>query len=79
MTQHRRRRHLLNLWNRRARAKRERELQLAEQRQAAEHRAAVRRILEQPTQLTPNIDPMRLQRAPLLTPLQAARSKRAER
>jgi hypothetical protein len=62
---HRRRRHLLNLWDRRGRILREAELQ-----QEDERRAAVRRILEQATR------PLPVYAAPLLTPGQESRSQR---
>jgi hypothetical protein len=71
---HRQRRHLLSIFDRRARAERR-----AAAEQQLEHQAAVRRILEQATRQLPVIDPVQLQRAPLLTPGQVHRNQAAER
>lgn len=73
-THHRRRRHLLSIFDRRGRAE-----QRAAEEQDAERRAAVRRILEQATRTLVVIDPVQPCHAPLLTPLQRARGNGGER
>lgn len=66
MGRHGRRRTLLGFLDRRARV-----LQAAQDEQAREHRAAVRRILQEATRPLPTVRPPS---APLLTRGQAARS-----
>lgn len=78
MTRHRRRTWLLTRWTKRGRQ--QAALDAARAADEAEQRAARRRVLTQATELVPVVRPVAAQRpvrdTPLLTPGQAARSRR---